>query len=238
MKKVRDIAKMIDHSVLHPTYTDNDLVNNCAIAKKYDVATVCVKPYHTSMAYEILKDCDVAVCAVTGFPHGNSTIDSKIAETFEVINNGATEVDMVVNIGKVQQGDWSYIDKEIELVNKVCLEKGAILKVIFETDFLPEDRDKIKLCEICNKHNTAFVKTSTGYGFVKGDDGKYFYKGATEHDVSLMRKHCNPGTQVKASGGIRTLNHVLKFCELGVTRIGATATKEILEEAERRFTVL
>jgi deoxyribose-phosphate aldolase len=235
MTKVSDIAKMIDHSILHPTFTDDDLKKNCEIAGKYHVATVCVKPYHTRMAAEILKDSDVAVCAVIGFPHGNSTTEIKIAETLQVIKDGATEVDMVANIGKVLQGDWSYVDNEIKTINDTCLKNKAILKVIFETDFLSRDEDKIKLCEICSNHKVAFVKTSTGYGFVKNDDGKFSYVGATEHDLKLMRKYSAPEVQIKASGGIRNLDQVLKVRELGVTRVGATATGAIIEEARKRY---
>jgi deoxyribose-phosphate aldolase len=235
MITILDIARMIDHSILHPTFTDDDLKRNCEIAIKYHTATVCVKPYHTSMAAGIMNGSGVAVCAVIGFPHGNSVINIKAAETLQVIKDGAAEVDMVVNIGKVLQGDWNYIDSEIKTIQDTCLRNNAILKVIFETDFVTRDEDKIKLCEICNKHKVAFVKTSTGYGFVKGSDGKYSYEGATEYNVKLMRKHCAPEIQIKAAGGIRNLDQLLKMHELGVTRIGATATAEIIEEAKRRF---
>jgi deoxyribose-phosphate aldolase len=232
---VNDIAKMIDHSILHPTFTDDDLKKHCTIAAKYHTASVCVKPYHTKMAAEILHGSDVAICAVIGFPHGNSIIDIKVAETLQVINDGAREVDMVINIGKVLQSDWSYIDREIQSIQYTCQNNNAILKVIFETDYITRDEDKIKLCELCNKHKVAFVKTSTGYGFVKGSDGKYAYEGATEYNIKLMRKYCDPGVQIKAAGGVRTLEQVLRMRELGVTRIGATTTVEILEEAKRRF---
>jgi deoxyribose-phosphate aldolase len=235
MITVSDIAKMIDHSILHPTFTDNDLKNNCEIARKYHVATICVKPYHTRMASDILKGSDVAVCAVIGFPHGNSAIDIKVAETLQVIKDGATEVDMVVNIGKVLQADWDYIDNELKAIYDICLKNKALLKVIFETDYITRDEDKIKLCELCSKHKVAFVKTSTGYGFVKGIDGKYSYEGATEYNVKLMRKYCAPEIQIKAAGGIRNLEQVLKMRELGVTRIGATATADIIETARRKF---
>ena len=235
MVTVKEIAKMIDHSILHPTFTDNDLIKNCEIAQKYDVATVCVKPYHVRTASEILKGSYVAVCAVIGFPHGNSTIDIKESEALQVINDGATEVDMVVNIGKVLQNDWNYVNKELSTINNVCVQNGAILKVIFETDFVTSDKNKIKLCELCNINKIAFVKTSTGYGFVKIEDGFYNYSGATEHDLKLMRKHCNPTVQIKAAGGVRNLDQVLKVKELGVTRVGATATKIIIEEAKKRF---
>ncbi len=208
---------------------------NCSIAKKYHTATVCVKPYHVKIAAEKLNGSDVAVCAVVGFPHGNSTIDIKAAETLQIIKDGAAEVDMVINIGKVLQGEWKYIDKEIKTVQNICLSKSAKLKVIFETDYVTNDKDKIKLCEICSKYKVAFVKTSTGYGFVKGSDGRYSYEGATEHNVKLMRKYCAPEVQIKAAGGIRNLEQVLKMRDLGVTRIGATATVDILEEAKRLF---
>jgi deoxyribose-phosphate aldolase len=230
-----EIARMIDHSILHPTFTDDDLRKNCAIAKKYCVATVCVKPYHVSFAAEFVKGSNVAVCAVIGFPHGNSVIDIKAAEALHVIKDGATEVDMVINIGKVLQGDWSYIDSEIRSIQETCLRNNAKLKVIFETDYITHDEDKIKLCRLCSKHKVAFVKTSTGYGFIKGSDGKYSYEGATEYNIKLMRKYCAPEVQIKAAGGIRNLEQVLKMRELGVTRIGATATANIMEEAKKRF---
>lgn len=235
MTTALDISGMIDHSILHPTFTDDDLKKNCEIAVKYHTATVCVKPYHTKTAAEIMNGSGVAVCAVIGFPHGNSVIDIKAAEALRVIKDGAAEVDMVVNIGKVLQGDWNYIDSEIKTIQDTCLRNNAILKVIFETDYLARDEDKIKLCKLCSKYKVAFVKTSTGYGFVKGSDGKYSYEGATEHNVKLMRKYCAPEIHIKAAGGIRNLEQVLKMRELGVTRIGATATAEIVEEAKRRF---
>jgi deoxyribose-phosphate aldolase len=237
MIKVVEIAKMIDHSILHPTFTDADLKKNCEIALKYDVATVCVKPYHVKMASELVKGSDVFVCAVIGFPHGNSTTDIKKSETMQVILDGAKEVDMVINIGKALQQDWDYVDKEIKEINEICIQNKAILKVIFETDFVTKDEDKIKLCELCNKNNVAFVKTSTGYGFVKGADGNYNYSGATEHDLLLMRKHCNSNIEVKAAGGVRNLDQILKVRELGVSRVGATATEAILEEVKKRFVI-
>jgi deoxyribose-phosphate aldolase len=231
--KISDIAKMIDHSILHPAFSDIDLVRECLIAKKYNVATACVKPFHTKMASEILRASDVKICSVIGFPHGNSTTDIKVQETLQVISNDASEVDMVVNIGKVLQGDWDYVEKEILEINQACINNGAILKVIFETDFLPADEFKIKLCEICSLVKVAFVKTSTGYGFKKNENGLYYYDGATEHDLILMRKHCSPEVQIKAAGGVRTLEDVLKVRSLGVTRVGATATSSIIDEAKK-----
>jgi len=139
---------------------------------------------------------------------------------------------MVVNGGKVLSGEWDYVKNEIAQVLKACRTGGAILKVIFENDFLPEDKHKIRLCEICSELGVDFVKTSTGYGFVKQDDGSYNYKGATEHDLALMRKHSAPAVQVKAAGGVRTLDDVLRVRALGVTRIGATATEAILNAVD------
>ncbi|MDA3894251.1 MAG: deoxyribose-phosphate aldolase [Salinivirgaceae bacterium] len=235
MITVHDIAKMIDHSILHPTFTDNDLEAQCKIAIKYNVATVCVKPYHVKKAAELVNNCGVEVCAVIGFPHGNSTVEIKVAETLQVIKDGADEVDMVINIGKALQQDWDYIDNELKTLNDTCLSNNALLKVIFETDFVTKDSDIVKLCELCSKHKIAFVKTSTGYGFVKGVDGKYSYEGATEHVLKLMRANCNDNVQVKAAGGVRNLDQILKVKELGATRVGATATATIIDEARTKF---
>ncbi len=225
---VKDIAKMIDHSLLHPTMDDKALKEGIELAKKYDVASVCIKPYAVKMAAEMLKGTDVLVCTVIGFPQGNSRIDVKVFETERAIEDGATEIDMVVNIGKVLGEDWAYIDDEIKAVVSVTKKNNAALKVIFENDFLPEDKFKIKLCEICSKYDVEFVKTSTGYGFVKQADGSYNYLGATEHDLKLMRKHSKPSVQIKAAGGVRTLEDTLKVRSWGVTRIGATATASII----------
>jgi len=232
---VKEIAKMIDHSLLHPTMTDEVLKREIEVAKKYDVASVCIKPYAVKMAAEMLKGTDVLVGTVIGFPAGNSTVEIKVAETEKAIADGASEIDMVVNIGKVLSKDWDFVDAEIKTINDATVKGGAILKVIFENDYLPEDKYKIKLCEICSKHKVGFVKTSTGYGFNKGADGKYFYKGATVEDLKLMIKHSAPEVQVKAAGAVRTLDDTLKVRELGVTRIGATATIAICEDAMKRF---
>ena len=228
------LAKMIDHSLLHPTMTDLDLINGCKLAAKHHVATVCIKPYGVSLAVEQLAGTDVGVCTVIGFPQGNSKPSVKIFETEQAIDDGAAEIDMVVNIGKVLSKDWAYVTGEIKAVNQTCVNRGAILKVIFENDFLPADEYKIRLCEICSEAKVAFVKTSTGYGFNKQISGGYNYAGATDHDLTLMRKHCTPEVQVKAAGGVRTLDDLLRVKSLGVTRVGATATEAILAEAKKR----
>ena len=233
-KSIADIAKTIDHSLLHPTLTDDDLKRGCEFAREHHVATVCIKPYAVPLAAEILKGSDVAVGTVIGFPHGNSHIDIKVAEAEHALTEGADELDVVVNIGKVLSSDWDYIDREIAALSEVSKKHGVVLKVIFENDFLTDDACKKHLCQICNKHAVTFVKTSTGYGFVKQPDGTYAYRGATDHDLKLMRAECVPSIQVKAAGKVRTLDDVLRVKALGVTRIGASATDAILEEAKRR----
>jgi deoxyribose-phosphate aldolase len=225
----QELAKYIDHSLLHPTMTDKDLQEGLEVAMKYGTATVCIKPYAVKYAAEVLKDSGVGVCTVIGFPHGSNTADLKVIETIEACRNGATEIDMVVNLGKVLGGDWDYVEQEIEQINNACFEHNAILKVIFENDYL-NDEQKIKLCEICTKLHVAFVKTSTGYGFVKQENGMFLTKGATLPDLVLMRKHSAPTVQLKAAGGIRNLKGMLAAIEVGATRIGATATVAIIEE--------
>jgi deoxyribose-phosphate aldolase len=235
MDKITELAKMIDHSLLHPTMTDEDLHQGCLLAKNYNVATVCIKPYAIKEALEWLKGSDVMVCAVIGFPHGNSTTGVKVYETEQACKDGAQEIDMVVNIGKVLGEDWQYVEDEIAAIVAVTKKHKADLKVIFENDYLTDDKFKIRLCEICSELKVEFVKTSTGYGFIKGADGKYSYEGATEHDLVLMREHSAPEVQIKAAGGVRTLDDLLKVKALGVTRVGATATAVMLDEAKKRF---
>lgn len=231
---VRDLAKMIDHSLLHPTMTDEDIAAGCRLAREYDVATACVKPYAISLAKEILAGSDVGVCPVIAFPHGNSTTAVKLHEAETAAIAGGVEIDAVINIGKALGGDWDYVRHEIREINQSVTAHGAILKVIFENDYL-QDAHIIRLCEICSESGVAFVKTSTGYGFVKQPDGSYNYKGATDHHLRLMREHSAPSVQIKAAGGVRTLDDLLRVRSLGVTRIGATATKAMLDEAKRRL---
>ncbi len=235
MNKVTQISKMIDHSLLHPTLTDEELIAGCEIAKKYNAASVCVKPYGVSLAKESLQGSDVLVGTVIGFPHGNSRIDVKVFETEQAIKDGAVEIDMVVNLGKVIGEDWDYVDEEIKAIVEVTKKNGAILKVIFENDLLPENKYKIKLCEICSKHKVDFVKTSSGYNYVKDKNGKYYYLGATDADLKLMRKHSAPEVQVKAAGMVRSLDDFLRVRELGVTRIGASQTENVVKAAMERF---
>lgn len=235
MTIIKELAKTIDHSVLHPTLTDDDLIRECGVAKKYDVASVCVKPYAVMQAAELLKDSDVKIGCVIGFPAGNSAIEIKVLETELACKQGAVEIDMVINIGKALQGDWEYIEKEIAAVTNACHSNEAIVKVIFETDYVSKEKDIKKLCEICTKVEADYVKTSSGFGFVKNKNGDYSYAGATIENLKLMRKYSGEKVKVKAAGGVRTLDGLLAVRETGATRCGATATSSILEDARKRF---
>ncbi|MGA2497356.1 MAG: deoxyribose-phosphate aldolase [Tepidisphaeraceae bacterium] len=235
------LAKMIDHSLLHPTMTDQDLEEGCRVAAKYGVASVCIKPYAVRRAVELLARSGVLVGAVIGFPHGNSTTESKRYETELACRDGAAEIDMVINIGKALGGDWDYVERDIKTVCDEAHKHGAKVKVIFENDYLAAggaglsgDDFKRKLCRISERAGADWVKTSTGYGFVKGADGKYSYKGATEHDLRLMRESCSAKVQVKAAGGVRDLDGLILVRDLGGTRCGATATAAMLDEYRRR----
>lgn len=232
-RTLRDLAKMIDHSLLHPTMTDAQIVAGCRLSRTYGVATACVKPYATALSRDQLAGSGVGVCTVAGFPHGNNTTRIKVEESLQAIRDGATEIDVVVNNGKVLGGDWDFVTAELKAVNDATVGAGAILKVIFENDYL-QDVQIVRLCEICSALAIAFVKTSSGYGFVKQPNGDYNYKGATDAHLALMRKHAAPSVRIKAAGGVRTLDDLLRVRALGVTRVGATATEAILEEAKRR----
>lgn len=231
---IKAIAKLIDHSLLHPQLGDKELQAGCLLARQYDVASVCIKPYAVPLAREILAKSQVRVGTVIGFPHGSNHLEIKVKETEKALADGAEELDMVINIGKVLSADWAYIADEIRTINNILINKNGLLKVIFENDFLTDQNYKLKLCEICNQQAVAFVKTSTGYGFVKQKDGNYNYSGATDADLVLMRNNCNKSVQIKAAGGIRTLDDLLRVKALGVTRVGTTSTKNILQEAKDR----
>jgi deoxyribose-phosphate aldolase len=236
-----ELAKMIDHSLLHPTMTDAELEAGCRLAAKYNVASVCIKPYAVKQAVEWLRGSDVKVGAVIGFPHGNSCTESKRYETELACRDGAAEIDMVINIGKAVGGDWDYVEQDVKAVCDEAHRHGAKVKVIFENDYLTSggaglssDDFKRKLCELCERAGADWVKTSSGYGFVKQPDGSYNYKGATEHDLQLMRAGCSAAVQVKAAGGVRDLDGLIRVRDLGATRCGATATAAMLDEYHRR----
>lgn len=222
------VARLIDHSLLHPTLTDDELREGCLLARRLGVASVCIKPYAVPLAAELLAGSDVAVGTVIGFPHGSQATPIKAAEAELACREGATELDMVVNVGKVLSGDWTYVAADIGAVIEVARRHGAITKVIFENDFLPDDAVKRQLCQVCEEAGAEFIKTSSGFGFVKQPGGGYDYRGATEHDLRLMREATSPGVRIKAAGGIRTYADVQRAVEAGATRIGATATEVIL----------
>jgi len=236
-----ELAKMIDHSLLHPTMTDQELEAGCRLAAKYGVASVCIKPYFVQRAAELLRGTGVKVGAVIGFPHGGSVTEVKRRETEIACCDGAEEIDMVINLGKALSGDWDYVARDLKAVCDAAHQRGAKVKVIFENDYLAHggaglssDDFKRQLCQISERAGADWVKTSTGYGFVKGPDGKYSYQGATEHDLRLMRASCSPQVQVKAAGGVRDLDGLIRVRDLGATRCGATATAAMLDEYRRR----
>lgn len=227
---VTDLARMIDHSLLHPTLTECELRDGCALAARWRVASVCIKPYAVALAAELLAGSGVAVGTVVGFPHGSSSSAIKLAEGERACDEGAGEIDMVINIGHALGGDWDAVRAEIQAVQDTVVARGALLKVIFENDFLQPAHIE-KLCGICNAVGVAFTKTSTGFGFVKQDDGRFAARGATHEDLRLMCRLAAPGVQVKAAGGVRTLEDLLAVRAIGVTRVGATATEAILAAA-------
>ena len=219
----RDISKMIDHSLLNPILTDRDLEKGCELALRYDVASVCIMPYYLKRCAEILRGSTVKASTTIGFPHGGHATAIKEAEARQAIDDGGEELDMVVNISKVLSGDWGYVRDDIKAVVDSTHSRGRKVKVIFENCYL-NDAQKVRLCEICGELRADWVKTSTGYGT----------GGATDADLKLMRAHSPPFVQVKAAGGVRDLSRLLEVRALGVTRVGASRTAEILDECRRR----
>jgi deoxyribose-phosphate aldolase len=218
-----ELAKMFDHSLLQPQLTDADLERGCELAREYGVASVCIKPYAVKLAARLLAGSGVAVGTTIGFPHGGHLTRVKVYESEAAMDDGATELDMVVNIGKVLSGDWSYVADDIRAVVDAAHKRGAKVKVIFENALL-KDEHKKELCRICGEVGADWVKTSTGYAET----------GATLEDLRLMRQYSPPQVQVKAAGGVRTFERLLEGRAIGVTRVGATATKQILDEAMAR----
>jgi len=232
-----DIAGMIDHALLHPTLSIAGLIEGCKLADHYSTATVCVKPCDVKLASQFLINSSVNVCTVIGFPHGANTREIKTKETETACNDGAKEVDLVINLGRVMGGDWEYIFKEIEAVKKAAHSFGAKLKVIFENDYWKEgaanlstDEVKEKLCQISVSAGADWVKTSTGFGYVPQSDGNLKAHGATKHDVALMVRSCSCKAEVKAAGGVKDFTTLLTMRELGVSRIGTSSSQKILEE--------
>lgn len=220
----RDIAKLIDHSLLQPFMTDDQLADGYQLAVRYDVASVCTKPYDLARCTEALAGSDVKPTTTIGFPHGGHTTAIKVREAERALADGAVELDTVVNVGKVLSGDWTFVHDDLEAMIEVAHAQHAKVKVIFENAYL-QDKHKIQLCELCSKLGADWVKTSTGYA----------PGGATMEDLRLMIQHVHPPVQVKAAGGVRDLDAVLAVRELGVTRIGASRTAEILDDCRQRL---
>lgn len=219
-----DVSKMIDHSLLNPTLNVVDLEAGIELALAYDVASVCIMPYHLKRCAEMLKESNVKASTTIGFPHGGHTTEIKQAEAKRAVADGCQELDMVVNISKVLSGDWDYVRQDIAAVIEVAHAAGQKVKVIFENAYL-NDEQKIKLCEICTELSADWVKTSTGYA----------PGGATHQDLKLMREHSGDHVQVKAAGGVRDLEALLAVRELGVTRCGASRTAEMMGQARERL---
>jgi len=218
----RIIAKTIDHSLLKPEMTREEVKAGCEIAKKYDVASVCCKPSDVAFCAEILKGTDVEVGTVVGFPHGSSTTDTKVFETKNAIANGATEIDMVLNIGQLKSGLYDAVKADIAAV--VAAAGGKMVKVILENAYLT-DEEKITACKLCEAAGAHYVKTSSGYAPT----------GATVADVKLMRAAVSPAVKVKSAGGVRTLDALIEMLDAGVERSGATTTSTMLDEYTERF---
>jgi deoxyribose-phosphate aldolase len=218
------MAKLIDHSLLDPKLTDEGLEAGCRLARQYQVASVCIKPYFLARSVELLAGSGVEPSTTIGFPHGGHTTDIKRREAEEALDAGATELDMVVNIGKVLSGDWAFVTADIRAVVEAAHARRRIVKVIFENCYL-DDGQKIRLCEVCGQVGADYVKTSTGYG----------QGGASIEDLRLMRKHAPAAVKVKAAGGVRSFDQLLDVWALGVSRVGASRTADMLDECRRRL---
>jgi deoxyribose-phosphate aldolase len=218
------IAKRIDHSLLQPTLTEAELEAGCRVAAEYGVASVCIKPFAVALASRLLRGTGVEVGTTIGFPHGGHATSVKVFESKQAMDDGATELDMVVNIGQVLGGDWAAVASDIEAVVEAAHEREAAVKVIFENCYLT-DEQKVRLCRICGEVGADYVKTSTGYGT----------GGATHEDLILMRKSSPASVKLKAAGGVRTLDQAIAVVELGCDRFGASKTAEILDELKGRL---
>jgi deoxyribose-phosphate aldolase len=219
-----DIAGMIDHSLLNPALTTVDLEEGCRIARMYEVASACVMPFFLPRCAEMLAGTAVRPGTTIGFPHGGHATAVKVAEAQQAIADGGRELDMVVNVSQVLSGTWTYVASDIRAVVETAHAAGRLVKVIFENAYLADDH-KRRLCEICAEAGADWVKTSTGYA----------PSGATDADLALMRRHTPAGIGVKAAGGVRTLDRLLEVRALGVSRVGATRTVAMLEEARQRL---
>jgi deoxyribose-phosphate aldolase len=218
------IAKMIDHSLLNPSLTARELEEGCALAVRYNTASVCIMPYYLARCAEVLAGTTVRASTTIGFPHGGHTTATKLAEARQALKDGGEELDVVINISKARSGDWQYVRDELLDLTEIIHAAGAKIKVIFENAY-HDDASKIRLCQICGEIGVDWVKTSTGYA----------PSGATLPDLELMRKYSPPAVQIKAAGGIRDLDALLTVRAIGVSRVGARSTEAMLEDCRKRL---
>lgn len=219
-----DLAKVIDHSLLRPELSEEQVAEGCRIAREYNVACVMVRPSDVELAVRWMEGSGVPVASVVGFPHGSSTTAVKVYETRDLLRRGAREIDMVLNIGKMISRQFQYVENEVLQIAQACHESGALLKVIFENAYLGEDLKTIA-CKICNRTEADFAKTSTGFAPT----------GYTLEDLKLMRDRCKERVQIKAAHGVRTLDAAIEVYNAGCTRFGATATAQILDDWRARL---
>ncbi len=225
-----EFAQMIDHALLHPTLTEADILMSIQSVSIWPLAAVCVKPSYVSLVVNSLCDTNIETCTVIGFPHGSNATSVKLFETETALSQGASEIDMVVNIGRVLGDEWSTVEDEIACILDSVRQAGALLKVIFENDYLPDDNYIIRLCEICSVLEVDYVKTSTGFGYVQQENGMARTYGASKHHLELMRHHTASHIGIKASGGIKSLSDMKSCIAAGATRIGTSSTVNILNE--------
>jgi deoxyribose-phosphate aldolase len=219
-----DVARSIDHALLNPALAEHELEAGCKLAVHYGVASVCIVPYYLARAVRWLEGSSVLASTTIAFPHGVQATSVKLAETTRALDDGAEELDVVANVSRAVSGDFAYVREEVAAIAHLVHERGKKIKVIFENSYLNEEQ-KVALCEICGAIGADWAKTSTGFSS----------SGATVEDVRLMRAHCPPTVQVKASGGIHDLDALLSFRALGATRVGTSRTRDILEECRRRL---
>ena len=214
----QQLAKMIDHTILKPEADKASIEKLCKEALEYNFASVCINPTNVELAAKLLKGSEVKVCTVIGFPLGANTMEVKAFETKDAIAKGADEVDMVINIGRLKDKDYEYVEKDIKAVVDAA-DKKALTKVIIETCLLTEE-EKVKACELAKKAGADFVKTSTGFST----------GGATPEDIKLMRETVGPNIGVKASGGVRTREDMIALIEAGASRIGTSSGPKLMKE--------
>jgi len=219
---LKQVAKTIDHSLLKPEMTRAEVQAGCEIAKKYDVASVCCKPSDVPFCVELLKGTDVEVGTVVGFPHGSSATETKVFETKLAVSQGATEIDMVINIGWMKSGMYAEVQADIEAVVKAA--SGKCVKVILENAYLTKE-EIAKGSQLVDAAGADYVKTSTGYAPT----------GATLEDIKIMKDNVSPRVKVKSAGGVRTLDVLLEYLDAGISRTGATTTAQMLDEFKERF---